>query len=67
MYLHGRFGDAHLAGNLLVQLILRDLNQNRALSRSEHLESRSQLAQGFVGLAASAVASKSKIARRQPT
>ena len=33
MHLHRGFGDAHLAGNLFVQRALRDLNQNRTLTK----------------------------------
>ena len=56
MHLHRGFGDAHLAGNLLVQPALRNLNQNRALTRSQYFESRPERAQSFFILAACTVA-----------
>ena len=59
MHLHRGFGDAHLSGNLLVQPALRNLNQNRALPRSQYFESRPERAQGFFVLAARTVAKRS--------
>src|SRR5207248_7580020 len=47
--------------NLLVQPALCDLNQNRALTRSQYFESRPEHAQGFFILAARTVASESNI------
>jgi hypothetical protein len=58
MHLHRGFGDAHLAGNLLVQPALCDLNQNRALTRSQYFESCPEHAQGFFILAARTVSSE---------
>ena len=61
MHLHRGFGDAHLAGNLLVQPALRDLNQNRALTWRQSFESDPQRAQSLLILAASMAASEPSV------
>ena len=61
MDLDSGFGDPHLAGNLLVQPTLRDLNQNIALARRQYLGLRPERAQGFIILAAYTVASEPNI------
>src|SRR5258708_2306944 len=58
MNLHRGFGDAHVAGNLLVQSALYDLDENRAFTRRQFFESGPERAQGFFVLAARAVSSE---------
>jgi len=58
MDLNRGFGDAHITGYLLVQPALHDLYQNRALTRRQFFESRSERAQRLFFLAARTVASE---------
>src|SRR4051794_32354078 len=65
MYFHGGFGDAHVAGNLLVEAAFRNLKQYRALPRCQHFESRLDCAQCFFAFSARTVPSEPKIHRIQ--
>ena len=55
------FGDAHFAGNLLVQPALHDPKHDSAFTRRQCFESRPERAQAFVILAAHTVATKPNI------
>src|SRR3984893_10958946 len=61
MDLHRGFGDAQVAGNLLVQTPLSDLSQNCALARRQDFESRPERRQCFFILAAFTVSGEPNI------
>jgi hypothetical protein len=61
MDLHRGFGDAQVAGNLLVQTPLSDLSQDCALARRQDFESRPKRAQCFFILAACTVSGEPNI------
>lgn len=65
MDLYRGFGDAQVAGDLLVQTPLGDLSQNCTLARCQDFESRPERAQCLLILAAFTVLSESKIDRVQ--
>src|SRR5215510_1746821 len=50
MYLHGRFRDTDIAGNLLVEATGRDLNHDFALAGAERVETLSERLQDSITL-----------------
>src|SRR5258705_13949868 len=47
MHLHGGFGDADIASNLLAKATVRDMNHDLALPGTERLEALAESRQGF--------------------
>ena len=61
MYLHRRFADADIVGNLFVQATGRDLNHNLTFAGAERFETLPERTQGSITLALGTIASEARL------
>jgi len=61
MYLHRRFADADIVGNLFVQATGRDLNHNLTFAGAERFETLPERTQGPITLALGTIASEARL------
>src|SRR6202030_912358 len=61
MHLHGGFGNADIAGNLLAKAAVRDLNHDLALPGAQQLEAFPEGAQSFLILPPSAITMEAEL------
>src|SRR6516165_4988797 len=61
MHLHGRFGDADIVGNLLVQATGHDMEHDLSLAGTERVETLSEASQSLITLPSGSIARESRL------